>query len=434
VSVIELRATPSVTYDRGIATVAWPRVPDLVMTFDLLRLERRGGEVSGEISVRALDLEGLDGHGQLHHSRLNLLAPRSRADIAAQLARRDPRYSNEDWAELVEQACTLTTRAFREGRPAFALREATEPPTGAGDVLPPLLSAAGPTIWFGDGGAGKSLLGLSAALALHTGEPLLGMTPTARLRTALLDFEWDAFEHKKRMCRLLGVDVRESGDALPDLLYVPCQSEGPLATQVDRLRRLFAQHRVQYAVLDSVGYACDGDPSEAEPALAFFRALARLEVGSLLVAHINRQGDTDKPFGSAFWHNSARSTWFLKQQSSSADSVVVGMFNRKANGRAKADPLGLQLRFEEARTVIERVQLRDVPELESEIPLRSRIRDALRSGPLAIHELASRLNANTDSVEKALRRGLGRTFVRLDGGGGVVTRWALQVADTEASA
>src|SRR5439155_20598096 len=116
----------------------------------------------------------------------------------------------------------------------------------------------------------------------------------------------------------------------------------------------FHEQRIAYAVVDSVALACDGPPEEAQVALSFFQALSRLEVGSGLLAHVNRTGDTDKPFGSAFWHNSARATWYVERvQEIGETHLDLGLYQRKINDCPPSPPLGIRFAFSADSTVID---------------------------------------------------------------------------------
>ncbi len=47
---------------------------------------------------------------------------------------------------------------------------------------------------------------------------------------------------------------------------------------------------------------------------------------------MTKDSDDKKPFGSVFWHNTARATWYAKRvQDEGEDVTHVGLFNRKAN-------------------------------------------------------------------------------------------------------
>src|SRR5438445_8617911 len=61
------------TYERGIARASWSE-PDVELKFDLLRLDRRSGELSAELTV-------LGGPELLHRARLNLASTRTRSEL-----------------------------------------------------------------------------------------------------------------------------------------------------------------------------------------------------------------------------------------------------------------------------------------------------------------------------------------------------------------
>jgi AAA domain len=337
---------PEFSYHRGIARCAWAD-PALEMKFDLLRLDRRSGELSAEVTV----LSQANGHGGLlHRARLNLGSTRSRAEVVNHLARR---LDGPDWSGLLEVASWKVIEAYRQGAPAFLLRDAVEPPA-VGWALKPLAIASDAVIFFGDGGAVKSYTVLALAVALQRFLPMAeGLDPARDFRVAYLDFEWSAWPHLRRLRALCGPGQ------LPDILYVPCQSSGPLTHQVERLQRVFEEHRIDFAIVDSVGLACDGPPEEAQSAIGFFQALARLEVGSALVAHTSKDSDTMKPFGSTYWHNSARMTWYVKRvRTMGTSGIDVGLYNRKYNdGAVRVEPIGLHFAFAEGATTISKAEL-----------------------------------------------------------------------------
>lgn len=379
------------TSDRGSYRVTWEAPHFITFDFDLLRAERTG-DVTGEVTVR---VASPDLHDHLHQARLTMTGTRSRAELANQLRRRLP---GTDWDALVEGSCVKVLRAFREGEPAILLRDAEKPPD-AGWLLPPLVLGRLPTILFGDGGTGKSWLVLAAALSIHTDQPLLGIAPTARRRVAYLDWELEDWEQRERMRMLVG-------DQEPDLIYRRCS--GPLRDQVDSLRRLIRDRGIGFVVIDSIGPACGGAPEESAVALGFFEALRMLGVGALCVAHVNRAGDTDKPFGSAFWHNGARATWYVKQASG---DFTVGLFNRKSNVGRPAPPRGYRIVEDAGRIRIEPARVAEEPELEQDLPLPVRMKAALRPGALPAHELAELLGAKVDSVDRTARRN--QAFVKV---------------------
>jgi hypothetical protein len=191
--------------------------------------------------------------------------------------------------------------------------------------------------------------------------------------------------------------------------------------EVDRLGQLCERHRVDYLVCDSISFACDGPPEAAEVAGRYFQALRQLRVGSLHLAHTNRSDRADeKPFGSAFWHNGARATWFVKRASDDSNerSVLIGLFNKKANLGRRASAAGFLITFDEERTTIHVASLAEDAEMATQLPLRARICHALRRGPLTLVSLSEQLEAKVESVDKAVRRHT-KLFTRVSGEDGI---------------
>jgi hypothetical protein len=389
--------SPTLTAERGVYTVRWDPPEQVAFEFDMLRVDRRSATMTAEVTVWT----SWPVIAFVHSAQLNLSSTQARTTLAKHLAGRvgDRQL---DWAGLVETAVILTRNAFRAGEPSILLRDAPEPAT-AGPLIPPLIAADGATLLYGDGGTGKSLLALSAAVSLHTGRDLLGLPPAVTRRVAFLDWEWTAAVHKRRLRRLL------PDDELPDIRYVRCAL--PLRDEVDRLRRVIREHGIEYAVIDSVALAAGGDPERAETAIEFFGALRQLEVDALAVAHVTKTTDGDKPFGSTFWHNTARATWYVRKvQDMGAASFRVALVNKKANDAPLALPLGFEVSMSEERTTIRPANLADTPELAKEIPLRLRIRDALLGGSLTYAELAERLDADPDTIRRTVNRHVGKSF------------------------
>lgn len=263
--------------------------------------------------------------------------------------------------------------------------------------MPPLILGRHPTIWFGDGGSGKSYLALGAAASISSGEQLLDIEPSLRTPVAYLDWEFDAWEHKQRLARMM------AGAPLPDVVYVPCNA--PLVEQVDRLRRIFKRREIGFAVLDSVGAACGGEPEAADVALAFFGALRRLGVGSLLIAHTTKNGSEDRPFGSAYWHNMARSTWLVKKDQEAGNATFsMALYNKKSNSGPIAHPVGFDIGFRPDTTTFTRTDVRDNAELSKHLSLATRIAHAVEQGGKSYLELAEELESTSESIRSTVKR------------------------------
>jgi hypothetical protein len=194
-----------------------------------------------------------------------------------------------------------------------------------------------------------------------------------------------------------------------------------LVVEVDHLRQKAREHRLDYLVYDSVAFAAHGKAEDADSAISYFRCVRQIGPGSLHVAHITKSGDENdrKPFGSTFWHNSARATYFMKRSAESTDGrdVTVGVFNRKANlGRLLA-ARGFRFTFEADRTIVTKANVADVSDLGDQLTLGQRMAHLLKGGPLTIAAIADELRAKVDTVAKTASRN--RAFTKMPGSDGV---------------
>jgi hypothetical protein len=361
---------------------------------DADRLRRDRGELIGELSVSC----GLTGarvidDGVLSVGTFNFSSPRTRQEHAKRLAERSRTSGQLDWHRYLEELCQRVIKAERTGPPAVNLRHLPRPEADVDHEVDGFrFPQHHPTILFGDGGACKSLLALYLA----------GRLAQRGLRLGMFDWELDAAQHRLRLEGLFGQD-------LPDIFYVRC--DRPLIYEADRLQRLTQQEQLDYILYDSAGFACHGKPEDAEQALAYFRAQRQIGRGSLSLAHMTKSdggngANEHKPFGSAFWFNSARSAWFIKLASTSPDGRVstIGLYHRKANLGARQPALGFEVTFDGDRTCIHRVNVAEVEALASSLPLWQRMKDALRDGPQTLASLAADLGAPVDSIDKTVRR------------------------------
>jgi hypothetical protein len=389
-------------------------VPDVGIVLHVDRLRRKAGELIGELTATC-SLAGahrLNDDDVISAADLNLSSVRARQDRASLLMKRS-RFPEHDWFGSVEYFCQRIVQAERIGQPAVLLRDVPKPsPDQAWTIhgLPVLREQ--PMILFGDGGSGKSLLALSIA----------GELAQRGVPTLYADWETSEGDHRERLEQMFG-------SPMPGVLYVRCES--PLAHEADRLRRLVLTHGLQYIILDSVAFGCEGPPEAAESASAYFRAARRLRVGTLLVAHITKSESGDqRPFGSAFWHNGARSTWFAKRSEADGNpgQMTVGLFNRKSNAGPLLSARGLRVSFGDGRISIQPADLAASEDFAAKLPLWQRMKGALDHGPLTLEALAEALGAPEDSLKKVVDRSQKRTdpmFTRVPAAGDGKTRIAL---------
>jgi hypothetical protein len=340
--------------------------------------------VSGMLGTRAID-------GVLSVATFNFSSASARVQRSKFLAERARTNGKVDFLARLEEVSQRVLEADRRGQPAISLRDLPAPTADQylevdGFKFP----RAHPTIVFGDGGTAKSYHALrDAGVLTSTGVP-----------TGYVDWELDAGEHRRRLERLFGRDM-------PALRYIRC--ERPLIHEVDRLRRLIREHRLEYLMLDSVAFGTDGPPESAESAMAYCRAVRQLGIGTRLIAHVTKAtGDQadQRPFGSVFWHNSARATWFVKLAHTSTDGrlLTIGLYNRKTNLGPQLPAVGYAIDFDPDRTTFSRINVADIGELAEGLPLWQRIREMVKHGPKTLAELADELDSKPDTVKKAVQR------------------------------
>jgi len=141
-------------------------------------------------------------------------------------------------------------------------------------------------------------------------------------------------------------------------------------------------------------------------------------VGSLHIAHITKgEGGEEKPFGSVFWHNGARATWFAKIAEAAPDgqTLSLGLFQRKANLGGLAQPTGFEIYFGKDRTHFSRKDPSDNPELAAKMTVYQRMLPLLRRGAMSPEEIAAEIDAKPDTIEKTVRRHK-KTFTVIEGG------------------
>jgi hypothetical protein len=375
-------------------------LPELGIGFDVDRLRRDHHELVGELCVHC-ELPGARSvNGTLSVADFNLSSARARSERAKLLTDR-ANTPDLDWQALIEEFCQRVLVADRSGQPAVELRELPRPDGQVDDIRVEgfVLPRRHPTVMFGDGGTAKS----------YTALYLAGRMVQAGMTVALFDWELAGDDHRDRLQRLFGPEM-------PRILYARC--ERPLVFEADRLRRIVQESAVNYALYDSIAFACDGPPEAAEVAGRYFRAVREIGCGSLHVAHVSKsEGADKKPFGSAFWHNGARATWYVQLAEGPADSDIlnVGFFNRKHNLGRVSSPVAFTIRFTDDRTSFGRADVADSPDLAGLLSIRQRMAYLLRKGAMTPEAIAEEIEADLETVKRTTRR-YKKLFTVLEGG------------------
>ena len=221
------------------------------------------------------------------------------------------------------------------------------------------------------------------------------------------DWELEAPDHRGRLEQLCG------DDPLPRIEYLHCTRT--MAVEADRIATEVRRHAIDYLVCDSVAFACDGPAIDQDVATRYMQCVRRFGVGSFHIAHVTKGGDESdqKPFGSGFWHNAARSTWNVKlAEPDAGNGLTLGLFNRKCNLAKRQAPIGLHISFASSPIGIRSVDLATVAEFSEQLPIWKRIRQELQGGPQSVSDLAEALEKPRNSIEVAVNRA-GDVFTKI---------------------
>lgn len=373
-------------------------------------IRREGAQVKGELAAYCDHPDAKTFDGLLSCSDFNFSSARTRVTQAKYFAERSGS-KDLDWLAYVEEFCQRLLQAERSGQPAVWLNELPEPEEDQEIrvVGLPLLRHL-PQIHFGDGGTGKSIHGLWT----------IGKLAEQGIKVALFDWELDERAHRLRFGRLFP-------GGMPPVRYARCSK--PFAYEVERLRRIVRDDRIEFAMFDSIGFATDGPAEAQESAARYYQALRQLgAIGSLHIAHETKSSENAglKPFGSVFWANGARACWNVKlaEADPNADLITVGFFDRKRNLRAKSPSVGFEIQFARDRTNVRRVDLATVDDLSADLTTPERIEALLRERTRTREELASILDdVKPATLRSALNRGKNRgSLVEVDGRFGLPER------------
>lgn len=399
-------------------------LPALGITKTLEHLRRERHELHGELTVHCSMFGARTvGPNILSAGTINLSSVSARVSRARILAARARTGDSIPFEDLLEEFAYLVLDAERDGDPAIDLSLVTPQPASTGGDLIRLdgglfVARRHSTIPFGMGGVFKSYFALGAVVELAR----MG------LRVGYFDWEMDEYAHHDRLRMLV-----PSGP-IPSIKYVRCRR--PLVHELSRLQRIVRQERLDYVVLDSVAYGCAGAPEDSEACMAYFQAVNQLgdHLGTMLLAHVSkpreqgRLSDMKYPFGSIFWHNSARVTWLLHKSQGGPDqrAAQVAFINRKNSFGKEGDVIGRRITFQPATAT-------DGPSVQfgaagadqmdddvvTQIPLWKRIHSAVKYTPLTVAEISDQIgHGNVESINRIVRQ-YKQVFTRVDGTDGV---------------
>lgn len=397
-----------VTVELDGYTFTWAH---LGLVASVSRLSDRSGGLSGELAVWVTQ-EGKD--RLLTSGQTNLSSIQTRDRLVKRL---DTLRPGLEWNRVIETVCVRTCELHRQGPPPESL-EPSESDTPSTFILNPLIYHRHPTLLYGPGESGKSFFALYLACLLSSGgtSTNLAVNPAGH-NVLYLDWELRSQEGRSR--------VKQLRAGHPELNRAPLHlaMHRPLVQVAPELRRTINDNGIDVVVVDSLGPATGGEIERSSDPVAFFNALASLNVTSLLISHVAKPGEEGKsrsPYGSVYYYNLSRSIWEVRLASEpDSDQRTIALYHRKNNLGRRLAPMGYTLHINDHAALFEPCDPNQEPELAQGIPVRERIKKILSDHKARTASgIAEELEIDPQVIKTILNRHKGREWMCLSGGGG----------------
>lgn len=243
---------------------------------------------------------------------------------------------DHQWTQLLNRACRLFGQSYTNQVAAVDITEIAlsyDQMYRIAGVVP----EGQLTTLFGLGGGGKTQTSLSMAACLLLGIPWLGHEVIPAKGIIFVDYEADGTTVRRRLQRILD----GLGESIPAGRFHYFYAGGvPYPLLANRVKREAQRVGADVIIVDSAAAACGGEPEKADAALGMLNAVKRIGLTTILIAHVRKpEVGSEKsiqwkmmPFGSAFWHNNTRASWYIEGQQNEGDSEThVAAYNRKMN-------------------------------------------------------------------------------------------------------
>ena len=201
-------------------------------------------------------------------------------------------------------------------------------------------------VWAGHGGSLKSVVAIMAAHQIVTNIPIIGFSKHRPRNALVLDYEEveeDVFGYRYRMIKQLYPRPENAGK-----LYYRNETI-PITETADSLRRICDRYDIGFVVIDPFIYARGGAAESSQDTQAAMSAIRSLRRPCLIIDHLKQDDGKghgqDRPFGSVFTRNLARSVWTVKK---AEVGNLVEFTDRKANHRKQGGAVEIDVRWDGA--------------------------------------------------------------------------------------
>ena len=254
--------------------------------------------------------------------RINLL---SSSNIASIVREAKNNFKDYEWGSLIPSTLALANKAIIDSEENAPIDLASGMDYAVQEwLVTRLIPLKTNSIIFGAGASMKSIALHSLALSVGIGQDWIGHEVSQpNQKILILDYENSADTWKRQQRRLLdGMGIRNTWPE-DQITYLPMRGIA-LSLQMERLQRIIREKQIKFVIIDSAALAVNGDPIDTSVVTAYFNSLNRLNLlgcTTVTIAHIRQdsslkenEAGTMKPFGSSFWTNSARSTFYIEKE------------------------------------------------------------------------------------------------------------------------
>jgi hypothetical protein len=210
-----------------------------------------------------------------------------------------------------------------------------------------------PSIIYGDGGLGKSYLGLYFAILVALGgQNFLGLKfPEEPLSGLYADWELDMDEFSRRALKIVdGLGLSK----VPSNLYYYSPDKS-LYKLLPELKGIISARKIRFLIIDSLGAACV-DPDNVGDIIEVFSQIKGLGIATLILDHQSKMQSQDNyniktPYGSVYKYNLSRSVFQLSCAGRDGNHISLMLRHKKSNFGRLLHDLIFDISFESDKVI-----------------------------------------------------------------------------------
>ena len=368
----------------------------------------RRGRPEIEVQITIQPQHQPTGRGRVYWGTIG---PLSKSNVRETVKRCNESASGFPWDLIIDDFCWQIVEQLRKPPKVTPIGKGPIAADQPMYLVYPLLQKDEPTILYGDGGVGKSLVAAFVSVLATDGLAASGLNAEPG-KVLYVDWETNEKTVWERIWAIKRALNRQEMLIDRNLEVQYQRASQPLAKWGDKLSEIVVTNEISLVVIDSLGMALAGSFNDAEPVIEIFQTLRTLNTTTLIIDHVGKaEGASERgPIGSRFKHNIARSVWEIRKVDSEA-GFRVGLYHRKTNRGRLHKPFGFQIDVEEGgdflmeSATFSRIEIEDDEGLSEGLSPYERIRNYLKPGAQPMKDIVEELaDINPNTIKSLLRR------------------------------